>query len=218
MPTFWCIAAVAVLAAVPGVSIGQVFVDGFCCTPGSFHDLGDIASDGSGGRRAIIRPLGVDENGGRYEFFSSFLSDEDRFAAPPASPPQSSIVLPEGSSLALTLPQLSHFPQGADVSVMHSVSGSDIEVTASIRYLGWSTDWLAPPHEYVHALGTLAAGDYRLVLNLERSDWMRPDEPSMTRGFINFTVRAVPEPPTSLLCAIVAGLAISLRLVRVSCH
>ncbi len=211
-----CFLVAAVLAVTPGVSVAQVSVDGLCCTPGSFHDLGNISSDGSGGRRAIVRPLGVDENGGGYEFFSTYLVDEDRFAELPDSPPQSSIILTELDSLALTLPQLSHFPQGAEVSVEHSISGSDIEVNASIQFLGWSTAWLAPPHEYVHDLGRLAAGDYRLTLNLERSDWIHPDDPSVTRGFIEFSVVAVPEPSTSLLNLVAAGLAISLRLIPAS--
>ena len=214
MYRLWCFAIAAVLAATPGVSVAQVFVDGLCCTPGSFHDLGNISSDGSGGRRAIVRPLGVDENGGGYEFFSTFLVDEDRFAELPDSPPQSSIVLTELDSLALTLPQLSHFPLGAATSVEHSISGSDIEVNASIQFLGWSTNWLAPPHEYVHDFGRFAAGDYRLTLNLERSDWIHPDDHSVTRGFIEFSVVAVPEPSTSLLSIVAAGLTISLSLVR----
>lgn len=199
------VTAAYLLAAFCSSVHAQIFLDP-CCTPGSFRDLGDITSDGSGGRRATIRPLELGEDGGRYEFFSNFLADAGRFAELPDSPPQGSIVLTEADSLAITLPQLSHFPQGADISVENSASGSNIEVDASIHFLGWSTDWFAPPHEYIHELGTFSAGEYRLTLNLERSDWLKPNEPAVATGFIDFKVVTVPEPTTAAGFLILAGI------------
>ena len=184
-----------------------------CCTPGSFNDLGNIASNGSGGRQPVVRALEEGESSG-YTFFETFLSGEGRFADPPATPSQEILVLLAGDPLALALPQLSHFPSGATVSVEHIIIGNQIEVEAQIHYLGYATDWLAPPHEYVHALSAFIPGDYRLTLNLSRSDWMHPDEPSVSRGVIDFTVVAIPEPSTSAVALVAAILACSVRWFR----
>ncbi len=203
------LSAAFLLAASCSSVHAQVLLDLCSTSAGSFRDLGDMTSDGSGGRRAMIRPLERGEDGGRYEFFSNFLADADRFAEPPHSPPQSSIVLTEIGSLAITLPQLSHFPRAADVSVEHSSLGNDIEVNASIHLYAASTDWLAPPHEYVYELGAFSAGDYRLTLNLESSDCRNPNDPDVTTGFIDFTVIAVPEPSTASGFSMLAGIVIA---------
>ena len=196
------VVGIVLLTACPDATGGATSVD-LSFMPGSFQDVGNIASDGSGGRRSIVRGLEQGETSG-YVFFSDFLSSEDRFAEPPATPSQGELVLLADQPLALVIPQLSHFPNGADVFVEHSTVGSAVDVDASIHFLGYSTDWLAPPHEYIHVLGAFTPGDYRLTLNLSRSDWKYPHEPSVRRGFIDFTVVAVPEPSAWLMAALVA--------------
>lgn len=189
----------------------QVSID-LCCQTGTNVDLGNIASEGLSGRRTVIRPLSDGEEGDRYEFFgSSFLTEEGRYPQPPDSPAQRDIILTEGTRLALTLPQLSHFPQGADIDVQQITSLGLIEATASIHFWGWSTDWLAPPHEYIHDLGVFTAGDYRLNLDVETSYWTNPTEPSITTGFIEFTVLPVPEPSTMLGSLVLACAAMCTR-------
>ena len=125
---------IALILGSPEIQAGVVLVD-FCCTPGSFDDVGNLASDGSGGRQPIVRPLEQGEQGDAYIFFNTFLAGEDRYAEPPATPSQESITLLAGSPLALALPQLSHFPNGATVSVEQSKDGNQIEVDARIHYL-----------------------------------------------------------------------------------
>jgi hypothetical protein len=209
-----CIAFIVLLLICPRIQ-AQVILDlDPCCTPGSFQDIGNIASDGSGGRQSVVRPLDQGEGSG-YIFFENYLSAEGRYADPPATPSQTNIVLIAGEPLALALPQLQHFPEGATVSVEHSTIGNQVEVDASIHFLGYSTDWFAPPHEYIHALGAFTPGDYRLTLDLIRSDWFYLDEPSVTRGFIDFTVVAVPEPSIWLIAASAITCALSRRLGRV---
>lgn len=185
-----------------------------CCTPGAFYDVGNLASDGSGGRQPIVRPLEPGEQGDEYIFFNTFLAGEDRYAEPPATPSQEDIKLLAGRPLALALPQLSHFPNGAAVSVEQFIDGNQIQVDARIHYLGYSTAWLAPPHEYVHNLGTFTPGNHRVTLNVLSSDWLNPDSPSTIRGFIDFTVVAVPEPSTWLIAVLAAATAASFRRCR----
>lgn len=189
-------------------SSGQVSVDAWW-EPGSFYDLGDIASDGSGGQHSVVREQEAGEGGGFNYYYG-----ESPFSAPPATPPQEQFVLSAGEELALTLPQLSHAPHGATVSVVQSIAGNQIEVDARIHFLGWSTDWLPPPNEYIHSLGAFPAGDYRVIVNLSRTNWIHPDEPAVSRGFIDFSVTAVPEPTAALLAALATALATSLRRAR----
>lgn len=189
------------------VGYAQITIQPLCCQPGGFYDLGNITSDGSGGRRALVRPLADGETPDRYTFFGEFLPELGSYSEPPATVAQDDVPLTAGEQLVLTLPQLSHFPAHAVVSVVHEAMGSDILVDTSLHFSGSITAWLAPPHEYVHDLGVFEPGDYRLTLNLQTSSALIPGEPSVTTGYIEFTVQPVPEPTTGLIAVVAFSLA-----------
>ncbi|MEM8864291.1 MAG: hypothetical protein AAGF31_01950 [Planctomycetota bacterium] len=207
MVKLFCV-VIAVVTLSAAQSSGEIY-SGSCCDPGFPNDLGDIASDGSGGLQTVVRPLGPGEGGG-----FTFYQQEDPFADPPTTPPQAQFSLFVGEPLVLTLPQLSHAPHAATVSVSQSIVGNEIEIDAQIDFLGGSTDWLPPPNEYIHLLGAFPAGDYHVNVKITRSGWPHPLEPSVARGFIGFSVLAVPEPTTSVLGILATGLAILLRPIR----
>ncbi len=177
-------------------------------------DLGNIASDGSGGRQTQIRPFEADEIGQVWKFFSPHYQLPEYFPdPPPPTPAQDDIFLTAGTPLILVLPQLQHFPNGADVSVSHAINGQQIIVDASIHYLGFSTATIYGPHEYLHPLGALDAGQYRLTLNFAWSSEFGPPDPSITTGHIDFVVHAIPEPSSlALICSSV------FIMLLVTCH
>ncbi|HVT29790.1 MAG TPA: hypothetical protein VHE81_17360, partial [Lacipirellulaceae bacterium] len=79
-------------------------------------DLGNIASDGSGGRQPIVRPLEAADVGHLWTFFPPHFQLPDIYSAPtPATPAQSDVVLRAGMPLVLVLPELQHFPESANV-------------------------------------------------------------------------------------------------------
>ena len=163
-------------------------------------DLGNIASDGSGGRQIQIRPLKPDDIGHMWKFFPPHYQLPEYFPdPPPPTPAQDDILLTAGTPLLLVLPQLQHFPNGADVFVSHMINGRQITVDASIHYLGYSTDTIYGPHEYLHPLGSLDAGQYRLTLNFAWSSEFGSLDPSTTMGYVDFVVRAIPEPSSLVL-------------------
>ena len=146
--------------------------------------------------------------GQQWEFFPPHDILPDIFPDPtPATPSQADIYLTAGTPLILALPQLRHFPFGANVSVSQSIVGHQITVDASIHWLSFSTDTIYGPHEYLQQLGSLAAGEYRLNLNLVRSSDFGSPEPSTTTGYVDFVVHAVPE-PTPLMLACSCGLVL----------
>lgn len=197
----------------------QVFLDPWFSPPEEHADLGDITSDGTGGRQIQIRPLEAEDIGRMWKFFPPHFQLPEVFPDPtPATPAQQDILLTTGTSLVLVLPQLQHFPSGASVSVSHSISGHEIRVDASIHYLGYDTATIYGPHEYLHPLGMLTAGEYRLTLNLSQSSELSLVYPSTTTGYVDFVVQPIPEPTTFVLfgvCSTILVHGFSRRLRKV---
>jgi hypothetical protein len=166
-------------------------------------DQGNIASDGSGGRQIQIRPMTSQDIGQQWAFFPAHELYPEIFPDPtPATPAQSDIYLTAGTPLILALPQLPHFPWGANVSLSHSIVGQQITVDATIEYLAYSADTIYGRHEYLEPLGSLSAGTYRLNLNLVQSAEVRTPGTWRTTGYVDFVVHAVPEPsPFFLGCS-----------------
>jgi hypothetical protein len=166
-------------------------------------DLGDISSDGFGGRQILVRPLEIAEIGRSWKFFPPHDQLPEWYPEPtPATPAQSSVYLAADMPLVLVLPQLAHFPNIAGVSVAHLVSGREITVAAAIHSTSGYTATIYGPHEYLYPLGTLEPGEYRLQFDLERSNDFNSST-SFTTGYVHFTVHAaaVPEPATWMMCA-----------------
>ena len=174
-------------------------------------DLGDIASDGSAGRQNHVRPLEPDEVGHAWKFFPPHLQLPEVFPDPtPATPAQQSIFLTEGSPLVLVIPQLAHFPTGANVSVEHQLDGREIIVQASIHYLPFATATIYGPHEYLMLIGLLDPGEYHLTFNLSQtSDYS--DQVTLMSGFMDFVVHPIPEPSSAVLCGLSAICLLSAR-------
>jgi hypothetical protein len=160
------------------------------------YNLGDITSDGSGGRQIQIRPMTAEDIGRQWKFFPPYHYFRE-YGSPLATPAQDAIVLTAGTPLTLVLPQLQHFPMFATVSVSHALDGHEIEVDAALETSLISTATIYGPHEYLHPLGALDAGDYRLNLNFTSSlDW-EWSIPTTSTGYVEFVV--VPEPSTLVL-------------------
>jgi hypothetical protein len=155
----------------------------------------NIASDGSGGRQALVRPLLAEDVGQLYASFSD---------PPPATPAQDDIHLVAGMPLIVALPQLQHLPSGANVSVAHTLIGEMINLNASIHFLDFITATYYGPHEYLHPLGSLDPGNYRLNLDLSLTANTGIVGPPRVLGYIDFIVHPVPEPPAvALICVTV---------------
>jgi hypothetical protein len=87
------------------------------------------------------------------------------------------------------------------------LSGQQINVDASLHYWGSVTATIYGPHEYLHPIGPLDAGEYRLTLNLATSSVFDSTEPSIATGYIDFVVHPVPEPSAALFIATFAAVA-----------
>lgn len=162
-------------------------------------DLGDIASDGLGGRQNQVRPLEPDDVGREWKFFPPHLQLPEVFPEPtPATPSQQSILLREGLPLVFVIPQLAHYPFGAKIDVEHQRSGSEITIQASIHHLSYSTATIYGPHEYLLPLGTLDSGEYHITFDLSHtSDYS--NQVTLLSGFMEFTVHPIPEPSSAVL-------------------
>lgn len=196
----------------PFVFVDVVFVDAIAADIsidlwgiGQSGDLGNVSSDGSGGRQILIRPLELEDVGQQWKFFPPHDQLPEYYPEPtPATPAQELVFLPAGAPLVLVLPQLQHYPSGADVAVSHSVDGNQIVAEASIHFLGYITNTIYGPHEYVHPLGSFAPGEYRLTLNLTMSDVFAPTSSRLT-GYVDFVVQPVPEPSTVAMVFLYVG-------------
>jgi hypothetical protein len=125
-------------------------------------DLGNIASDGSGGRQIVIRPAEPDDVGKAWNFF------------PPHLQLQQTYYLMANAPLILAIPQLAHFPSGASVAVSYSIDHQEITVDASLHDAGFVTGTIYGPHEYLLPIAGLDAGDYHLTFNMNYSSAYSP--------------------------------------------
>lgn len=171
-------------------------------TPGSFQELGEITSDGNGGRQSLVRALEPDDRPGSHKFFTDYLTQD-----PPSTVAQDQVFLSAGQPLVLTLPQLAATSFWSEKSVSHVVTGTQIKVEARQHNLGYSTDVYFPPNELIYGIGSFPSGDYRLTVDFVTTHALIPGEPAVTTGFIDFTVQPVPEPTTGVLAAIAVCLA-----------
>ncbi len=163
-------------------------------------DLGNIASDGTGGRQIVMRPTEPEDTGMTWKFFPPHFQLPDVFPDPtPATPAQQSYYLLEHSPLILAIPQLAHFPSGASIGVTYSVDNKDIIVDATLRDLGYVTATIYGPHEYLLPIAGLNSGEYHLTFNLIYSS-VYSDQVTQTSGFIEFAVHPVPEPTFIAYC------------------
>src|SRR3954451_9585569 len=113
-------------------------------------DLGNIASDGSGGRQIVIRPAEPDDIGKAWNFFPPHLQLPDVFPdETPATPAQQTFYLMANTPLILAIPQLAHFPSGASIAVSYSIDHQEITVDASLHDAGFVTGTIYGPHEYL---------------------------------------------------------------------
>ena len=109
------ILALLLSSTLGGISFADITVEPLVPPDGN---LGNIASDGAGGRQIQIRPMKPADVGQQWEFFPPHDILPDIFPDPtPATPSQADIYLTAGTPLILALPQLRHFPFGANVSV-----------------------------------------------------------------------------------------------------
>ncbi len=199
--------AVAVLSVflMSGAAIAEITF-----TPSQDVNLGNITSDGFGGRQVLVRPLEPDDVGRTWKFFPPHDQLPEYFPDPtPPTPAQDDVWLTEGSPLLLVLPQLQHFPMCTDVAVSHTRNGTDIFVDASLVDLNCSTDTIYGPHEYLYPLGYLDAGQYRLTLNCTRSSIIDPLQQSVTTSYVEFRVHPVPEPSALALAGTSLAMLIS---------
>lgn len=173
-------------------------------TPPGIVDLGDITSTGQPGRHLYIAPTDPANPYPHYRFFPPHDILPDAFPDPtPDSPAQDAVQLFEDASLTVVIPQLSHFPTGANVRVSHVVSGNEILVQATINYLSYATATIYGPHEYLWPIGTFTVGDYRLTFDFIQTFELEPL--SHTTGFVRFSVLPVPEPSTIPVFVIVGA-------------
>ena len=162
-------------------------------------DVGNLASDGTGGRQMIVRPLEPREVGLAWIFFPPHWQLPETFPDPtPATPAQRSVFLTEGTPLVLVIPQLAHFPSGATIGISDEFNDSNIGVHASIHYLNFVTATIYGPHEYLLPLGSLSQGVYHLTFDLTQSN-EGSDQMTISNGYLNFVVNPVPEPATAIL-------------------
>jgi hypothetical protein len=155
-------------------------------------DLGDITSTGCNGRQLLVEPTDPDTSDFPYRFFPFY-------PLTPPSPAQSSLILREGSNLTVAIPYLQHLPTRATINVSHSLHGSEILVDAAIHLRSSATATIFGPHEYLYAIGTLPAGDYKLTLNVASSSDYGGVYPQHLTGYIHFSVLPIPEPSTWLI-------------------
>jgi hypothetical protein len=166
-------------------------------------DLGNLASDGSGGRQMVMRPMTPDDNADwPWQFFVSPIPGVSSTPTP-ATPSQESYYLLENEPLILAIPLLQHFPIGADVAAHYSVSGHEMIVDATMHYLGYFTHTIYGPHEYLLPVSGLSSGQYNLTFNLTYSgEGAGVDD--RTTGYMDFMVHAVPEPTIAAFTTCVA--------------
>jgi hypothetical protein len=157
-------------------------------------DLGNLASDGAGGRQIVLRPEESSDVGRFWKFFPPHFQLPSVYPDPtPATPAQDSYYLVEHSPLILAIPQLAHFPVVAETDVSYSIQGNEITVNAILRSGSVVTATIYGPHEYLLAIAGLDAGEYRLRFNLTESV-MESDQITRMSGFFDFSVHSVPEP------------------------
>jgi hypothetical protein len=165
--------------------------------------LGDLTSTGSG-LQLTIEPSNPVEADHTWRFFpprivTSF--DEALSYVGPSSPAQSSFSLLAGAPLTVVIPQLSHLPSYANVSVSDTIVGNVITVNATMRFGDIVGNTLYGPQEYLLPIGGLDVGDYHLTMNVTttNADDNFVSYPTFETGFANFTVLPVPEPSTGAL-------------------
>lgn len=156
-------------------------------------DLGNLASDGTGGRQMVLRPEESSDVGATWKFFPPQLQLPSVPDPTSATPAQDSYYLVEHSPLTLAIPQLAHFPVVAETDVSYSIQGNEITVNAILHSGSVVTATIYGPHEYLLAIPGLDAGEYRLHFNLTESV-MESDQITRMSGFFDFSVHSVPEP------------------------
>lgn len=157
-------------------------------------DVGDLTSDGAGGWNYLVRPLAPGEMApSTIEFIATPLE----VPLPPATPAQVDVEMLEGRPLTLVIPNSAPLsPAGLEISQVRNGYEIDIHVARSYgNGMDAPADLLG--FEYLHPLGPLDAGDYRLNMTFASSYGTAPS--TLITGFLNFSVVAIPSPATLTL-------------------
>jgi hypothetical protein len=165
---------------------------------GGTIDVGDLTSTGNDGLQLTVEPSNPADAVWDWRLYP--------YGSTPTSPVQSSFSLLVGAPLTVFIPQLSHLPMLAEVSVSDTIVGNYITVNATMQYGFDVGNTFYGPQEYLLPIGGLDAGDYQLTLNVTRTIVDDDDDispPTLETGFADFTVSPVPE-PASLTLALVA--------------
>jgi hypothetical protein len=193
--TFACLFVVAVSVPV----IGRAQFINLTPAESTTYDVGNIASDGSGGRQFVVRPAEAGETVQDWKFYGFTFDSAGQivYQAPP-TPAQQALTLYEHSPLIVAIPQLAHFPSLASVHVDYAISGHDITIDAELHDSGAATATIYGPHEFLQPLPGLDTGDYHLTFNLTYSA-SYSEYVTKSIGYDDFVVNAVPEPGLILL-------------------
>jgi hypothetical protein len=173
---------------------------------GGTYDLGNLTSTGNDGLQLTIEPSNPAQTGPAWRGYP--------YDSAVTSPAQSSFSLLAGAPLTVAIPQLTHLPQFADVSVSDTIVGNDITINATMQYGLVFGNTFYGIQEYLLPVGGLDAGNYCLTLNVTRTiedidgdGGVSP--PTLETGFANFTVSPVPEPSTLALAMLaISGLGL----------